>query len=61
MINVQILVDNPNSWIIPYAKILVDKIKNMGHKCFLLFKHNEVKKGDILCLLSWTRVNLIKV
>lgn len=55
---VQILVDNPNSWIVPYAKKLVKEL-NENQKideALLLFKHNEVLKGDILCLLSCERI-----
>ena len=50
---IQILIDNPNSWIIPYAKNLISKIneiKNCSVK--LVFFHNDVISGDILFLLS---------
>ncbi len=49
---IQILVDNSNSWIIPYAEKLVNKCKSKGFNSILLFNHDEVSEGDILCLLS---------
>lgn len=53
---VQILVDNINSWIVPYAEELVKKIEDLGMKSVLIHKHEEVIKGDILCLLSCEKV-----
>jgi methionyl-tRNA formyltransferase len=52
---VQILVDNPNSWILPFAKILFEKCEILNHKVSLIHNHKDVKKGDILCLLSCER------
>lgn len=52
---IQILVDNPKSWIVPYAKDLVDELSDL-HDCKLIFNHDEVEKGDILCLLSCERI-----
>jgi len=51
-LKIQILVDNPNSWIVPYAKELEQQIKQRGHKVGLIHKHSEVSEGDILCLLA---------
>lgn len=51
-LKVQILVDNPNSWIVSYAKELTNKIQLIGHHCELFHSHNDVKQGDILCLLA---------
>ena len=53
---VQILVDNKNSWILPYAEELVSLIKENGAQCRLLHEHSEVSKGDILCLLSCEKI-----
>ncbi len=53
---VQILVDNPDSWIVPYAIELRDKINDKYGDCQLLFKHEEVTKGDVLCLLSCEKI-----
>ena len=50
---IQILVDNPNSWIVPYSKQLIEKIQNQfGIKPKLLFSQEEIVKGEILCLLA---------
>jgi methionyl-tRNA formyltransferase len=49
---IQILVDNPNSWIIPYAHELKNKLITFKHNVKLIHLHNEVRTGDILCLLS---------
>lgn len=52
-VKVQILVDNPNSWIIPYAKKLVALINEKDRfYANLLTKGENVVKGDILFLLS---------
>lgn len=53
---IQLLVDNVKSWILPYAKILREKLEQRGHTVVLLHKHKLVKKGDILCLLSCERI-----
>lgn len=49
---VQILVDNPNSWIVAYAKELQAKLVALGVESRLLHDHDQVVHGDILCLLS---------
>ena len=49
---IQILIDNPNSWIIPYAKKLKNDLNTMGNDCFLRKLSCEVTEGDILILLS---------
>jgi methionyl-tRNA formyltransferase len=49
---IQILVDNNGSWVIPYAKELSNKLESKGHEVNLIYSHDEVKEGDILCLLS---------
>ena len=53
---VQVLVDNIDSWIIPYAKDLVQSIQALGHDCTLIHMHKEVLEGDVLCLLSCERI-----
>ncbi len=54
---VQVLVDNSNSWIVPYAKKLVSIInEKLDFQSKLLYKHSEVEKGDILCLLSCEKI-----
>ena len=54
---VQILIDNPNSWIIPYAKKLISKIeKQIDSKVNLVYSHDQVDSGDILILLSCIKI-----
>lgn len=54
---IQILVDNPNSWMVDYAKQLVDILKNkFDIKVSLIYKHEEVIEGDVLCLLSCEKI-----
>lgn len=49
---IQVLTDNPDSWIIPYVEQLIAQLKNSGYQASHLYKHEEVCEGDILCLLS---------
>lgn len=62
---IQILVDNPESWILPYTKVLEKKIKEMfNYQVKILFNHDDVVSGDILFILScekkFKRLNLNK-
>ncbi|MDF0692489.1 hypothetical protein [Aquirufa ecclesiirivi] len=53
---IQILIDNINSWIIPYAQSLELLIKeNFNHYVEIIHKHEDVSSGDILILLSCER------
>ena len=49
---IQILVDNINSWIIPYARKLEENLNSIGHTVNLFHLAEEIVEGDILCLLS---------
>ncbi len=49
---IQILVDNINSWIVPYAKKLEHQLKMSGHIANVFHNADEIIEGDILCLLS---------
>lgn len=53
---IQVLVDNPNSWILPYAKSLVQSLKDLGYSCSLIHMHSDVENGDILCLLGCEKI-----
>ena len=61
---VQILCDNPNSWIVPYAFKLTSLIKKMGNEAIFHNNPDEIISGDILVLLSceklFERLNLNK-
>lgn len=53
---IQILCDNINSWIIPYAKELLSEIISLGHKGSLLHDNKGVQEGDILIMLSCEKI-----
>src|SRR3989337_1369707 len=53
---IQVLIDNPNSWILPYGHKLVLELTNSGHESYLKHDHCDVTKGDILCLLSCEKI-----
>lgn len=53
---VQILVDNINSWVLPYAKDLVSHVKNITNDVSLIHSHEDIEKGDILVLLSCEQI-----
>jgi methionyl-tRNA formyltransferase len=61
---IQLLIDNSNSWIVPYADTLKNELQIRGHFVDVIYKHNDVKQGDILILLScerkFTRLELNK-
>lgn len=54
--NIQILIDNRNSWIWEYVEEFKNELLNLGHSCVVRNKHNEIKKGDILILLSCEKI-----
>jgi len=54
---IQILVDNSDSWIIPYVKKLKQIIiKEFNYKTIIINDHHDVRKGDVLCLLSCEKI-----
>lgn len=54
---VQLLVDNPDSWIVPYVvKLKEDIIKQFNFSVNLIYKHEDVIKGEVLCLLSCEKI-----
>ncbi len=54
---VQILVDNKESWIVPYAIELVKEIrKKFDFEVKLIHNHSEVESGDLLFLLSCEKI-----
>lgn len=53
---VQVLVDDPASWFVPYARELVRELVGLGHEATLLHAHAAVSSGEVLCLLSCTRI-----
>lgn len=49
---IQILCDNPNSWIVPYALQLKSVLEQLHHEIRFTHKHEDITRGDILILLS---------
>ena len=56
MLKIQILIDNPSSWIIPYANRLLLDLSNLGHIVKLIHRHEDVERGDILCILACEKI-----
>lgn len=54
--NIQILIDNPRSWVVPYAKLLLEEIKKLNHYAEIINEHRQIKNGDILILLSCEKI-----
>lgn len=53
---VQVLCDNKNSWIMPYAIDIVTELISMNHDASLINDSKNVTEGDILILLSCENV-----
>ena len=53
---IQILCDNPASWIIPYAKNLKEELLSLKYDVCYLERHDEVEAGDVLILLSCEQI-----
>tara|TARA_B100001093_G_scaffold520184_1_gene613420 strand:+ start:8218 stop:8853 length:636 start_codon:yes stop_codon:yes gene_type:complete len=49
---VQILIDNINSFYIPYAYKLKEKLKENVDSVSIIHDHSDVVEGDILCLIG---------
>ncbi len=49
---VQILVDNKNSWYVPFAHALKEELSNSVDSVSVIHDHSEVVEGDVLCLVS---------
>lgn len=53
---VQILVDNKNSWYVPFALSLKEKLKDIVDSVSVIFQHSEVEQGDVLCLVGCEKI-----
>jgi len=49
---ITVLVDNPDSWIVPYVDALVEALRAPGHTVHSVQHQSEIKQGDVLFLLS---------
>lgn len=56
MKKIQILIDNPNSWMWKYVYSLEGKINSIGLSCKVISNHEDVNEGDVLILLSCNRI-----
>lgn len=55
-LNITIVVDNPDSWIIPYIKKLIAKINQLNHKVNFIQNHEDLESGDIVFFLSCGKI-----
>ncbi len=55
-LHITILIDNPNSWIIPHAEKLLQVLHDRGHEARVCHDKDEIEKGDILFLLSCEKI-----
>lgn len=55
-LRITVLIDNPNSWVIPYAEKLQQLLHERGHKVEMRHEKEEVGNGDILLLLSCEKI-----
>ena len=49
---IQILIDNKNSWILPFGEQWIQDLHTAEITCNLIHAHSEVSEGGILCLLG---------
>ena len=52
MNKIQLLVDNLDSWMVPYAIDFCENLNTDGYKSLMLHDHDEIENGDVLVLLS---------
>ena len=53
--NISILTDNPESWIIKFIPLLIEKL-SIKHTVSHYYSKDELKGGDILCALSCEKI-----
>ena len=53
---VYILVDDPNSWIIPHAYALFENLKSSKHEVHLVFNQNKILECDVSFFLGCTSI-----
>ena len=49
---ITIMVDSPDSWIMPYVNKLINELKARNHTVHFVQHHSEIKPGDIAFFLS---------
>ena len=53
---VQLLIDNPNSWIIPYSITFKQLMFEKGINITIIYNHDSVEEGDVLIMLSCEKI-----
>lgn len=53
---INILVDNINSWIMPYASRVAADLKKDNHEVLFCNNHSDVKEGDLAFFLSCEKI-----
>lgn len=53
---ITLLTDNPESWYVPYGRILCEKLRQAGHEVAYVFAREQLPEGDICFLLSCSRL-----
>lgn len=53
---ITLLTDNPNSWIVPFIQKLRDALIVRGHRVAMCVRAQDISNGDIACFLSCERI-----
>lgn len=53
---ISLLLDNPNSWIVPYARELEAELMSRGHDVFFVNTAEELREGDCAFFLSCEKI-----
>ncbi len=53
---ISILVDDPRSWILPWASLLHEELERLGHEACLVASQDEIPQGDIAFFLGCSRI-----
>lgn len=52
MAKISILIDNPESWFVPYRQKLAKQLRELGHEVIEVLNPQELSRGDIAFFLS---------
>ena len=55
-LRITILVDNPQSWFVPYADKIAERLRSLGHQVVRTAAPAEIQKGDVAFFLSCERL-----
>jgi methionyl-tRNA formyltransferase len=53
---ITLLTDNPESWYVPFGRILCERLRHAGHETAYVFRKEELPHGDICFLLSCSKI-----